>query len=261
MRVERSTISGNFASSLGGGIYSTGSESVEDTQLQITNSTISGNNAGVEGGAIFNGSDSALSIVDSTIAYNTCSDGSGVWNESGLLELSNSIVTGNNAAFDFRNEPAIDESQPPPVFNLIGNPEGYNDWRLMDQPENHNRTNVSVETLLLELAINGGPTRTHALIVSEDNPAIDAGSSRIIIDQRGMPVRNQRDIGAFEVQEDSSLRRSGNRESVRPANGVPERRRDLARGRDLAWASTCLATRPFRKSRSFWASSSTRVRL
>ena len=222
VRVERSTISGNFASSRGGGIYSTGSEDVEDTQLQITNSTISGNNAGVEGGAIFNGSDSKLSIVDSTIAYNTCFDGSGVWNESGLLELSNSIVTGNNAAFEFRNAPAIDESQPPPVFNLIGNPEGYNDWRLMDQPENHNQTNVSVDSLLGELLINGGPTRTHALIVNQHNPAIDAGSSRIIIDQRGMPVRNRRDIGALSEEfKRSSLRRSGNRESVRPANGVP----------------------------------------
>ena len=93
--------------------------------------------------------------------------------------------------FDFRNEPAIDESQPPPVFNLIGNPEGYNDWRLMDQPENHNRTHVLSETLIGELADNGGPTQTHALIASEDNPAIDQGSSEILIDQRGQPINNR----------------------------------------------------------------------
>jgi len=98
------------------------------------------------------------------------------------------------------NDVTIDPSCPAPVFNIIGEPEGFNDPRLSDAP-NHNTTGVSADGLIMELADNGGPTKTHALDTSGDNPAIDGGSSRILIDQRGRSVKNQRDIGAFEVRE------------------------------------------------------------
>jgi hypothetical protein len=206
VRIERSTIANNFAESAGGGVYSVGTAgAVQETSLEVSNSTISGNRSWVEGGGIYNGAHSALSLVDSTIAFNNSSNGrgGGVWNESGLLRLSNSIVIGNSAfheAPDFGNATTIDTAQPAPVFNIVGVPNGYNDPRLFDSA-NNNATGVAADVVLvMELADNGGPTRTHALQTTAGNPAIDEGSSRVIIDQRGMPIRNQRDIGAYEVQ-------------------------------------------------------------
>src|SRR5690606_6784360 len=62
---------------------------------------------------------------------------------------------------------------------------------------------------LLPLAVNGGPTRTHALV--ECSPAIDAGSnpSGRAWDQRGDPFVREfngaADIGAFEWQPNLDL--------------------------------------------------------
>jgi hypothetical protein len=49
-----------------------------------------------------------------------------------------------------------------------------------------------------QLAENGGPTRTHALL--EGSPAIDAGLAEICpaTDQRGFGRQGPCDIGAFE---------------------------------------------------------------
>jgi len=67
-----------------------------------------------------------------------------------------------------------------------------------------------IDPVLGELADNGGPTQTHALLAS--SPAIDAGNSLATTDQRGESrpivqantilsnVNNGSDIGAFEFQ-------------------------------------------------------------
>ncbi|NBB69512.1 MAG: hypothetical protein GVY33_04180, partial [Alphaproteobacteria bacterium] len=61
-----------------------------------------------------------------------------------------------------------------------------------------------VDPLIGDLALNGGPTPTHALLAG--SPAIDAGANPLALvnDQRGegfaREVNGQADIGAFEVQ-------------------------------------------------------------
>jgi hypothetical protein len=209
VRIERSTISGNEAvEGLGAGIYSMGSASAGDaTRLEIFNSTVSGNGNHdtlasdlSEGGGIYNGVHSDLAIIDSTIAFNIAYQGGGVSNHSGLLQLSNSIVIGNTAeiGWDFYNAVSV-ASGPAPVYNILGHEWWFNDERL--NSDNHNHTGVFAGDILLELADNGGLTKTHALRTDMDNPAIDGGSSDVIIDQRGKPIQNQRDIGAFESQQ------------------------------------------------------------
>ena len=65
----------------------------------------------------------------------------------------------------------------------------------------------STDPMLGPLADNGGPTMTHALLPG--SPAIDAGSSTELTDQRGAPfLRNSGggvDIGAYERQTVASL--------------------------------------------------------
>jgi hypothetical protein len=63
---------------------------------------------------------------------------------------------------------------------------------------------ITSDPLLLPLADNGGPTRTHAL--APGSPAIDAGNNfaALASDQRGSPFQRiagtRPDIGAFELQ-------------------------------------------------------------
>ena len=116
--VENSTIAHN-SSSDGGGIENTGSLVVKNSAVifnttdccqpgggifnvggtvQIVNSTIAKNFAGGGGGGVanFNGQ---VSITNSTIRENEAprffSVGGGLWNESGTLQLKNTIVAGN----------------------------------------------------------------------------------------------------------------------------------------------------------------------
>jgi hypothetical protein len=63
---------------------------------------------------------------------------------------------------------------------------------------------IKAAPMLLPLADNGGPTRTHALAAG--SPAIDAGNNLagLVTDQRGSPFVRVAgaapDIGAFELQ-------------------------------------------------------------
>ncbi|MDA1050347.1 MAG: right-handed parallel beta-helix repeat-containing protein [Planctomycetota bacterium] len=200
--VTGSTVSGNFAENSGGGFRS------ESTTLVVSNSTISGNAAGVGGGG-----------------------GLRIYGESGVL--NNTIIAGNTAVggpSDIEINAGIIDAR----NNLIGDPGSAggllhgNNGNIVGNgaggllPATSIFVDVLPDGLIDErdLADNGGPTLTHALLPG--SPAIDAGDNSLLpadsedqdsdgdttepipFDQRGTGFtrilgRATVDIGAFEL--------------------------------------------------------------
>jgi hypothetical protein len=243
--VKNSTISGNTTTTVptggydyfgGGGIYFYGTPSATPpagftaNALVIQNSTIANNNAKGSGGGIdlveFNG---ILRVQESTISGNTAQSnaigtygsygGGGIGSVpnyfaaagSGSIQLTNSIVSGNN------NTNGPDILTPGVVsanFSAIGNTTGITPALLTGGNNVPAGTNLN----LGPLANNGGPTQT--MLPGAGSPLINTGSNAAIpvgttTDQRGTgytrsvgplpppppaaqigPV----DIGAVEVQ-------------------------------------------------------------
>lgn len=174
--LENVTLSGNMATGDGGGAFLY--LDYEGSVATIRNTTITGNSSGGEGGGLFvydhRGSTPAL-ITNTIIALNT--DGSGAndlaGNDPDDLSVTYSLFSTNPSA-------------------LIS---GTNTGNLFD-----------TDPLLGELADNGGPTFTHALL--DNSPAINTGDPNFVeppnTDQRGSGFQRifagRVDIGAFESQ-------------------------------------------------------------
>ena len=240
LTVTDSTISGNTSHRTtagqfsfggeGGGIYSTNDIPDTDTAndpddtTTITNSTISGNGVtgdGAVGGGVYNSS--GLTVIEhSTITNNTAPDGGG----SGVVSLGNeefastevlsSIISDNPGTdVDFFSEfGTLTNTFLSRGYNLIG------DGNATTPPNNAfdqtgDQTGVA-DPGLGDLADNGGPTQTHALLTG--SPAIDKGPPSTscpppATDQRGV-TRPQDgdadstavcDIGSFEFQTHPAL--------------------------------------------------------
>ena len=192
-----STISGNSATGIsanGGGIHAYG-------DVMLTSSTVSGNSTT---GGVFGGGGGILShgvvvLTSSTVTDNhtnsSSSTGGGIWNDDDTITITNSIVVGNTAG---GGSPDIDPGTGTFAidFSLLGT---------AVNPDAGGTGNLFNDTPFLgALADNGGPTETHALLVS--SPAINAGDPSFTappdFDQRGTGfprVNNDRlDAGAFE---------------------------------------------------------------
>ncbi len=222
LNVVNSTFTGNTATRTGGGIANYADRTLANPggKLTVVNSTFSGNSS-VFGGAIRNLGISA-NIVNSTIVGNNvklpvcppgffCAmeDAGGGIDNSGTLNLDNSIVAGNTADVGAAD---ISGSVDTASYNLIGDNLVYYRWNGLGLPQllngnNGNITGVDVSTLINPtLASNGGPTQTLSLLAGSE--AIDAGDNNICAnalvnnrDQRGIarPQGTQCDIGAFEL--------------------------------------------------------------
>jgi hypothetical protein len=229
LTVSNSTISGNSASSSGGGIVNGGFRPT----LTITNSTVSGNSASSSGGGIVNANtggilnSATLTITNSTVSGNSASFGGGIYNSasdfqggSTLLIVSNSTLSGNSAdsgggiynyygglysSDSILNAGASGEN----IYNYYGpvTSLGYNlssddGGGYLTGPGDQ----INTDPMLGPLEDNGGPTFTHALLPR--SPAIDAGNPNFtpppLYDQRGSGfdrvVNGRIDIGSFEVQ-------------------------------------------------------------
>jgi parallel beta-helix repeat protein len=228
-------ITGNSASNAGGGVYFIGSGTPtiinstfsantafncggfvnEAGFLIVVNSTISGNRADNVGGGFCNQSDATLR--NATVTDNSATNGGGIYQGNGTLHFGNTIVAGNFVqATGFAPEiqfagGTITSSG----GNLVSNNSGVEAAFPAGNP-NANNDKVGtfdsvINPLLAALFNNGGPTRTHALLVG--SPAIDAGLSAnvsLTTDQRGAGFSRIVDgnsdgsaivdIGAFERQ-------------------------------------------------------------
>ena len=204
--VTGSTINGNSAAIYGGGLY------LLKTDLTLSGTTVSGNSAGYRGGGIWVKENSAA-ITSSTITGNSADvSGGGIAAVNVSPELRHAIVARNTRGTalvpsDVTGSVAL-------AFSLLGVNSGAT---ITDGGGNIIGTAGSpVNPLLGPLTNNGGPTRTHALLVG--SPAIDAGDPAAVMgtggiaefDQRGGPYLRivdgdgaggpRIDIGAFERQ-------------------------------------------------------------
>ena len=226
-----STVSGNTAVN-GGGIYI-----FDSGTLNLTTSTVNGNTAGAggNGGGIYNGTSGTVNAANSTIDGNSAGfRGGGIYNTA-TITLTSNTVTGNTAASGgggvFNNFTATLNNNLVALnsapdgndllgratlglayngnYNLVGNADGSEG--LGATTNMLGTTSNPINPQIGGLALNGGPTKTRALLVG--SPAIDQGNSpSLTIDQRGL-VRpydfpsipnaaggNGADIGAFERQ-------------------------------------------------------------
>jgi hypothetical protein len=161
------------------------------TQLEMINVTISGNHA-VQYGAFINGGfDGWAKITNSSIISNTSNSGG---SSTGINNSSTITFTNTMVAFNGNSE----------LSNCGGNGTevslGYNVENMescgFDQPSDLPNTDPKVS----DLADNGGPSLTHALLPG--SPAIDSGTNSTCpaTDQRGAPrpINSTCDRGAYE---------------------------------------------------------------
>lgn len=187
-----STMSGNTASSNGGGAFVDG--------LSAVNSTFSGNTAELFGGAAV-GTGGAVEVSSSTITGNTAVETGGLFMSNPASVALNSVLAyGNTSLEQYYYGVDLDGSGSKGGFPVISGSNNLVGDSFLTLPAG----TLSVDPLLGPLASNGGPTQTHALLAG--SPAIDAGNNvaGLANDQRGSGfarvVDAAADIGAFEVQ-------------------------------------------------------------
>lgn len=210
LTITNSTVSNNAAQGTGGGIRSQAGPRA-GVRVTLTNSTVSGNSAAI-GAGIFSAdhgeSSASVLLVNSTVAFNTATQRAGGITQSGIedafLSLTNSLVARNRApaAPDIAG-PDNEVERISASFSLIGDGSGTgitNDNG--NQVGNVSPNTSPIDPRLGPLADNGGPTRTHALLLG--SPAIDAASTPDcpLTDQRGVlrPQGTACDIGSYERQ-------------------------------------------------------------
>lgn len=192
-RIVDSTISGNSAGD-GGGVFMYDA----DQPFEIVNTTISGNTVNGQGGGIafYYAGDNSGRIAHSTITNNYSSnEGGGIYAYDGFVDITHSIVAGNDSDSGFRN--------------LDGSGDFETDFSIIGDVANPSVTDnggnqFGIDPMLDVLANNGGSTETHLPLAG--SPAIDAGDPAFVgppnTDQAGNPrvVGGGIDIGALEVQ-------------------------------------------------------------
>lgn len=198
-RIERSTISENISSGDVGGLDNF--QGPGGLDVAVFSSTISGNIAGRLCGGMF--SDAPLIVSNSTIAFNQAgtSDIGGPEYAYGL-QVSGEVATLNSTIIAANTGSSYGYKYD--LSTMQGGTIAGND-NLIQAPGTTvvpADTIVGVVAKLLPLAANGGPTATHAL--KPDSVAIDAGNNtgNALTDQRGpgfpRVVGPGADIGAFE---------------------------------------------------------------
>ena len=215
MRMTNSTVAYNEAGATGGGIHA------PYYGLYVVDSTISGNVAASNGGGVHTQMYTSPTILNSTISGNVSGgQGGGIYNEfyAGTLTVTNSTIVGNSAAVSgggIYNYPSFAASSVPQghyndLFlgnSIVAANVGGNCTSAFQTDEGGNfdddgscagaspiAAGVDFDA---NLANNGGPTMTHALLPG--SAAIDAGGAcGLAADQRGFARDPLCDSGAVE---------------------------------------------------------------
>jgi predicted outer membrane repeat protein len=201
-----STLSGNVAGGSGGAIYG--------TMLVIKNTTIDRNQANFNGGAIAIAGNSNSLISNTTVFENTAGGGGGGLFVSGNVSVEiynstfakNTAVNGHEMMLTGVNTIALTNT----IFLCTAGSDPCYIWSgnsFVITPHSILGNGTLAEYGLAELADNGGPTQTMALL--PESPLIDAGEDYTCthapvdsIDQRGLSrlQGSHCDIGAYEDQ-------------------------------------------------------------
>ncbi len=194
LRLVDSEVSGNSART-GAGVHNSG-------DAFLTNSTISGNTATSRGGGLYQQDQGAAAYLNNVTVARNAADSScgGICNNFlTSIVLRNSLIGENRAP----SSPDCDDGQTAIVsagYNLVGNADGC-------ELNVGSGDLLGAIPAIDELRNNGGRTRTHALYdtsaaVNGGNPAgcRDNDALPIAADQRGnaRPAGPRCDIGAFE---------------------------------------------------------------
>ena len=200
LTVTNSTISSNTAVTDGGGISSSST-----IGIQLTNVTVSGNEAGDEGGGVRISNGSSHDLTNVTLSGNEANDGGGLAVIGGAgVDLTNVTIANNTANNDGggifgRNIPNINDPNIDVQATIVtGNSATNNDANV---DSNHiddlgfNLIGGDPDLIIGDLADNGGPVQTHALLSS----TTDVTGIQAETDSRGFRVNDgNRDSGAFE---------------------------------------------------------------
>ena len=205
--VDYSTINGNVATAgAGGGIYVSGTPQAvvgNGLQLYTYNSTISGNRATTQGGGVYVGEffdfRDYVSIFGNTIAFNTAEDGGGIYAFGDGTAIESSLIAKNTASagvdafgvFNFNNR-----FETASRYNLVGIAD---DGQFIPEINLWGSAESPIDPLIGPLKLNGGLTKTHAL--DAGSPAIDFSDSFPFDDQRGIrrsENESPADAGAYE---------------------------------------------------------------
>ncbi len=206
---RENTVVNNLAEQ-GGGLWT-------NVPIDLANSTLSGNEAIGDGGGLYVEANGDLRLSNVTITDNTADsdqdnngNGGGVFNESGQVQILNTLIAGNFDGSDVFHINGTDcyGTLLSNTYNLIGS---LGSTGIGGDPacviSGFTAGNTIGENAQLgPLADNGGPTLTHALLAG--SPAIDTGDpggcntlggGPLNMDQRGYLRLNRCDRGAFEL--------------------------------------------------------------
>ena len=209
--IYESTFSFNKSDSNGGAIFNS------EGTLQIINSTISHNYAGSLGGGINNKSISSIipitDVVSSTIAFNYAGDrGGGFANsfinykDTVITTFSSSIIANNTCLKHYGDDIYRGLSSRCYMnsngYNLLGNSDSSGLQGATGDIVGNSSSQI--DPLIGSLDFYGGSTMTHELLCG--SPALDNGDplTQLTTDQRSLArdFNGTADIGAFESQED-----------------------------------------------------------
>ena len=191
LHITASTMNDNQAQN-GGGLFNAGT-------LSLLNSTISGNTAHGFGGGLRNSGTADMDFT--TVAFNTAAQGGGVYDNSAFT-TKRSLFAENSAA----SGPDVRGAITSAGNNLVAIRNGSTGWNNVNDLTG--TASAPMTAALDELRLNGGSTKTHALLVC--SRAIDAANSTGtagMTDQRGVTrsLNGDKfptalpDIGAYEV--------------------------------------------------------------
>jgi hypothetical protein len=179
----------------GGGLYNYG-------RANLTNCTFVGNDA-AHGGGLQNHGDAE--VVSCTFTGNQAHAGGGLYLYR-ALSIWNTIIGGNTASWAQDVEGRVHSGgngSPRGGHNLISSTIGSHGWVSI---QNGGTDLTNVDPGVSRLGSYGGPTQTVALLPS--SPAIHRGrrvnyagtNKPLLTDQRGLPLDEPPDIGAFQAQ-------------------------------------------------------------
>lgn len=197
--VNNSTLSGNSATSQGGGIYPYATSGMLSS-LTLNHSTLSGNSAvaGAAAGVQREGTGtSSLTLNHTTVAGNTATtSGGGINRDSGTLTLDSSILANNQSGTEGDSDISGDYVAATGRTSIVkAHPSGT---------QSGSGTILTSDPLLAPLGNYGGPTQT--MLPLYGSPAIDAAAnSTATTDQRELAVIGTPDLGATEYQESADL--------------------------------------------------------